>query len=140
MVQPKDDVPQTLLTVPHPKVVLQEPEIDQSSDIRVHHDLVELRLMKVFQHVDTMSFTFHAFMLVTVKIPCSKSQPAFSQLAPFSYGFTNKYFKVILGHMRFHGWSPWKVDRANLSCWTDNLVAWLHWCFEYYDLVMATLR
>jgi hypothetical protein len=140
LVQPEDDIPHTLLTVPHPEVVLQELEIDQSLDIRVHHDPVELRMMEVFQQVDAKSFGSHAFMLVTVEIPCSKSQPAFSQLAPFSYGFTNKYFKATLGHMRFHGWSPWKVDCANLSRRTDHLVAWLHWSFEYDDLIMAAWR
>jgi hypothetical protein len=97
-------------------------------------------MMEVFQQVDAKSFGSHAFMLVTVEIPCYKSQPTFSQLAPFSYGFTNKYFKATLGHMRFHGWSPWKVDRANLSRRTDHLAAWLHWSFEYDDLIMAALR
>jgi len=97
-------------------------------------------MMEVFQQVNAKSLSSHAFMLVTIEIPCPKSQPTFSHLAPFSYGFTNKYFKGTLGHMRFHGWSPWKVDRANLSCQTDHLAAWLHWSFEYADLIMATLR
>ena len=100
MVQPEDDVPYTLPTILHPKVVLQDPEIDQSLDIRVHHDPVELRMMEVFQQVDAKSFISHAFMFITVEIPCSKSQPT------FSYGFTNKYIKAVLGHMRFHGGSP----------------------------------
>jgi hypothetical protein len=42
LVQLEDDIPHTLLTVQHPEVVLQEPEIDQTLDIRVHHDPVEL--------------------------------------------------------------------------------------------------
>ena len=42
LVQPEDDVPLTLPTIPHPEVVLQDPEIDQSLDIRVHHDPVQL--------------------------------------------------------------------------------------------------
>jgi hypothetical protein len=79
-------------------------------------------------------------MLVIFEILCSKSQPTFSQLTLFSYSFTNKYFKVTLDHMRFHGWSHWKVDRANLSCRIDHLAAWLHWSFEYDDLIMAALR
>jgi hypothetical protein len=97
-------------------------------------------MMEVFQQVDAKNFGSHAFMLVTVEIPCSKSQPAFSQLAPFRYGFTNKYFKATLGHMRFHGWSPWKVHRANLSRRIDHLATWLHWSFEYDDLIMAAWR
>jgi hypothetical protein len=97
-------------------------------------------MMEVFQGVDAKSFGSHAFILVIVGIPCSKSQPAFSQLTHFSYGFTNKYFKVTLGHMRFHGWSPWKVDHVDLSHRTDHLTAWLHWSFEYDDLIMAALR
>jgi hypothetical protein len=113
----------TLLNILHPEVALQDLEIDQCLDIKVHHDPVELRMTEVFQQVDAKSFGSHAFMLVTVEIPCSKSQPAFSQLAPFSYGFTNKYFKENLDHMRFHGWSSWKVDRANLSRRTDHLAA-----------------
>jgi hypothetical protein len=140
LVQPEDDIPYTLPTILHPKVALQHLEIDQSLDIRVHHDPVELRMMEVFQQVDAKSFDSHAFMLIIVEISCYKSQPTFSQMEPFNYGFTNKYFKVTLGHMRFHGWSPWKVDRADLSHRTDHLVTWLHWSFEYYDLIMATLR
>jgi hypothetical protein len=79
-------------------------------------------------------------MHFTVEIPYSKSQPAFSLLAPFSYGFTNKYIKAILGHMRFHGGSPWKVDFVDLSRRIDHFAAWLHWSFEYDDLIMTTLR
>jgi hypothetical protein len=134
LVQPEDDVPFTLPTILHPEVVLQDPEIDQSLDIRVHHDPFELRMMEVFQQVDAKIFISHAFTFITVEIPCSKSQPALSQLAPFIYGFTNKYIKVVLGHMRFHGGSPWKVDLVDLSRRTDQLVAWLHWSFEYDDL------
>jgi len=137
VVQPNDDVPYTLPTILHPKIVLRDPEIDQSLDIRVQHDPVELKMREVLQQVVAKSSGSHAFMLVTVEIPCYKSQQSFSQLAPFSYGFTNKYFKATLGHMRFHGWSPWKVDYANLSCRIDHLVAWLHWSFEYDDLIMA---
>jgi hypothetical protein len=140
LVQPKDDVPYTLPIIPCPEVVLRDHEINQSLDMRVHHDPVELKRMEIFQQVDVKSFGSHAFMLVTVEIPCSKSQPTFSQPTPFSYGFTNKYIKASLGHMRFHGGSPWKVDFVDLSRWTDHLVAWLHWSFEYDDLIMATLR
>jgi len=140
LVQLEDDVPYTLPTIPHHKVALQGPEIDQRVDIKVHHDPVELKMMEVFQQIDAKSSSYHAFMLVTVEIPCYKSQPAFSQRAPFTYGFTNKYFKATLGHMRFHGWSPWKVDCANLSRRNDHLVAWLQWSFEYDDLIMATWR
>jgi hypothetical protein len=52
LVQPEDDVPFTLPTIPHLEVVLQDPEIDQSLDIRAHHDQVELRMMEIFQQVD----------------------------------------------------------------------------------------
>jgi hypothetical protein len=79
-------------------------------------------------------------MLLTIEIPCFKSQLTFTQLAPFNYGFTNKYIKVALGHMTFHGGSPWKVDFVDLSRRTDHLAAWLHWSFEYDDLIMAALR
>jgi hypothetical protein len=104
-------------------------------DIRVHHDPVELRMMEVFQQVDSKSFDSHAFMLITVEIPCSKSQ--IFQPTPFSYAFISKYIKASLGHMRFHDWSPWKVDFVDLSRQTDHLAAWLHWSFEYDDLIMA---
>jgi hypothetical protein len=141
LVQPEDDVPYTLPTILHPEVVLQDPEIDQSLDIRVHHDPVELRMMEVFQQVDSKSFGSHAFMLVTVEIPCSKSQPTtFNQPTPFSYAFTSKYIKATLGHMRFHGWSPWKVDFVDLSRRTDHLAAWLHWSFEYDDLTKTPIH
>jgi hypothetical protein len=49
LVQPEDDVPYTLPTISHLEVVLHDLEIDQSLDIVVHHDLVELRMMEVFQ-------------------------------------------------------------------------------------------
>jgi hypothetical protein len=74
---------------------------DQCLDIRVHHDPVELRMMEVFQQVDSKSFGSHAFMLITVEVPCSKFQPT-----PFSYAFTSKYIKASLGHMRFHDGFP----------------------------------
>jgi hypothetical protein len=123
VVQPVDDAPYTLPTIPHPDIVLQDPKIDQSLDIRVLHDLVELRMMEVFQQVDAKSFGSHALMLVTVEIPCCKSQLAFSQLAPFSYGFTNKYFKLTLGHMRFHGWS---LGRLTVLTFLVGMIIWLH--------------
>jgi hypothetical protein len=106
LVQPEDVVLFPFPTISHPEVVLQDPELDQSLDIRVHHDPVELRMMEVFQQVDAKSFNSHAFVLIAIEIPCSKSQPTFSRLTPFSYGFTNKYIKAVLGHMRFHGGSP----------------------------------
>jgi hypothetical protein len=95
LVQPENDVPFTLPTIPHPKVVLQDPMIDQCFDIRVHHDPVEIR-MELFQQVDSKSFGAHAFMLITIEIPCSKSQPA-----AFSYVFTRKYIKAPFQHRRF---------------------------------------
>ena len=49
LVQPKDDVPYTLPTISHLEVVLHDLDIDQNLDIIVHHDLVELRMMEVFQ-------------------------------------------------------------------------------------------
>jgi len=97
-------------------------------------------MVEVFQQVDGKSFVSHASVLITIEIPCSMSQPTFILLAPFSYDFTNKYIKAFLGHIIFHGGPPWKVDFVDLSRWTDNLVAWLHWSFEYDDLIMATLR
>jgi hypothetical protein len=79
-------------------------------------------------------------MLIIVEIPCCKSQPTtFSQPTPFSYAFIGKYIKATLGHMRFHGWSPWKVDFVDLSRQTDHLAAWLYWSVEYDDLIMAAL-
>jgi hypothetical protein len=80
LVQPEDDVRYTLPIILHRDVVLQDPEIDQSLDIKVHHDPIELRMMEVFHQVDAKSFGSHAFMLITVEVPCSKSQPAFSLL------------------------------------------------------------
>jgi hypothetical protein len=131
----------TLPTIPHPEVVLQDPEIDNCLDVRVHHDSVELRMMEAFQQVDSKSFGTHAFPLVTVEIQCSKSQSAaFSQPTPFNYAFNEKYIKTALGHMRFHNWSPWKVDFVDLSHRTNHLAAWLHWSFEYDDLIMVALR
>jgi hypothetical protein len=62
------------------------------------------------------------------------------QLVAFNYAFTSKYIKASLGHMRFHDWSPWKVDFVDLSHRTDHWDAWLYWSFEYDDLIMATLR
>jgi hypothetical protein len=88
-------------------------------------------MMEVFQQVDAMSFGSHAFMLVTVEIPCSRSQPT-----TFNYAFTSRYIKAALGHMRFYGWSPWKVDFVDLSHWTNHLDAGLHWSFEYDGLTM----
>jgi hypothetical protein len=141
LVQLEDDVPYTLPTILHLEVVLRILEMDQCLDIKVHHDLVELRMMEVFQQVDSKSFTSHAFTLVTVEIPCSKSHPTtFSQPIPCSYAFSGKYIKASLGHMRFHDWSPWKVDFVDPSRRIDHLASWLHWSFEYDDLTMAILR
>jgi hypothetical protein len=106
LVQLEDDVPYTLPTTLHPEVVLQDPEIDQSLDIKFHHDPVELRMMEMFQQEDSKSFGSCAFTLITVEIPCSKSQlAAFNHPIAFSYTFTSKYIKAALGHMRFHDWS-----------------------------------
>jgi hypothetical protein len=94
-------------------------------------------MMEVFQQIDSKSSSSHAFTLVTVEIPCSRSQPTtYNQPTTINYAFT---IKATLGHMRFHGWSPWKVDFVDLSHRTDHLVAWLHWSFEYDDFIMATL-
>jgi hypothetical protein len=128
-----DNAPYTLSVIPHPEVVFQDLEIDQCLDIRIHHDPVELRMMEAFQQVDSKSFSAHAFTLVTIEIPCSKPQPT-----TFNYAFTRKYIKATLGHMRFHDWSPWKVDFVDLS--RDHLAAWVHWSFEYDDLTMAVSR
>jgi hypothetical protein len=141
LVQLEDDVPYTLPTILHPQVVLQSPNIDQCFDIKVHDDPVELRMMEVFQQIDSKSSGSHAFTPVIVEMLCSKSQPmTFNQLAAFSYALIGKYIRETSGHIRFHGWSPWKVDFVHLSTRTDHLGAWLHWYFEYNDLIMATLR
>jgi hypothetical protein len=63
LVQPEDDVPYTLPAIPHPEFVLQDPEIDHCLDVRVHHDPVELRMMEVFQHVDSKSLGSHLLLL-----------------------------------------------------------------------------
>jgi hypothetical protein len=97
-------------------------------------------MMEVFQRVDSKSFGSCALTLLTVEIPCSKSQPAaFNQLVAFNYAFTRKYIQAYLGHMRFHNWSPWKIDFVDLSRRTDHLATWLHWSFEYDDLIIAAL-
>jgi hypothetical protein len=70
---------------------------NQRLDIKVHHDPIELRMMEVFQQVDSKSFRCEAFMLITVEIPCSRSQST-----SFHYAFTSKYIKASLRHMRFH--------------------------------------
>ena len=44
-VQPEDDVPYTLLTILHPKVTLQDPEIDQSKLLCLESD-IELKMVK----------------------------------------------------------------------------------------------
>jgi hypothetical protein len=134
LVQPEDDVPYTLPTILQSNVLL-DPLTDQCSDIMVHYNLVELGMMEVFQEVDSKSFGSHAFMLITVEIPCPKFQPT-----TFSYTFTSKYIKAHFQHRIFLDWSHWKVDFVDLSCQIDHLVAWLHWSFEYVDLIMAALR
>jgi hypothetical protein len=109
-------------------------------DIRVYQDPVKLRMMEVIQQDDSKSLDSHAFTLIIVEIPCYKPQlAAFIQPTPFNYAFTSKYNKVALGHMRIHNWSPRKVDFVDLSRRTEHLVAWLHWSFEYDDIIMATL-
>jgi hypothetical protein len=71
--------------------------IDQSLDIRVDHDPIELRMMEVFHQIDSRSFSSHAFMLITIERPRSKSQPiVFSQSIAFNYAFTTKYIKLCL--------------------------------------------
>jgi hypothetical protein len=141
LVQPKDDDPCTFPTIPYIEIVLQDPKIDQILDIRVCHEPFDLRMMEVFQQEYSKSFGSHAFTLVTVEIPCYKSQPtALNQSTTFNYAFTIKYIKVTLGYMIFHGWSPWKVEFVDLSRQTDHLDAWIHWSFEYHDLIMEDLQ
>jgi hypothetical protein len=141
LVQPEDDVPYTLPTVQQQDLVFQGPKIHQSLDIKVHHDPVELKMIKVFQQIDSMSFGSHTFTLLIFEIPCSKSQPiASNQLATFIYAFTSKYIKVAFFYVIFRGWSPWKVEFVHPSHQTDHLVAWLQWSFEYDDLIITTLR
>jgi hypothetical protein len=129
LVQPEDDTPYILPMIPHSDFVLQEdPLTDQCLDIRVHHDPVELRMMEVFQQVDSKSFGSHAFMLIIVEVPCSKFQPI-----AFSYSFSSKYIKASFRLMRFHDGMHWRIDCVDLSHLIDHLVAWLHWSFEYVD-------
>jgi hypothetical protein len=104
-------------------------------DIRVHHDPIELNMMEVFQQVDYKSFGSLAFTLITVEIPCSKSQPT-----SFNDVFTGKYIKAPFRHKIFLDGFHWKVDFVELSPRNDHLAAWLHWSFEYDDLIMAILR
>jgi hypothetical protein len=66
LVQLKDDVPYTLPTILHHEVVLQDLEIHQSLDIRVHHDPIEVSMMEVFQQVDSKIFGSHASTLLIV--------------------------------------------------------------------------
>ena len=89
MVQPEDDVPYTLSSIPHLEFVLQDPMPDQNLNIKVHHDPIELRMMEAFQKIDSKTFGSHAFMIIIVEIPCSKSQlAAFSQPIPYSNAFS----------------------------------------------------
>jgi hypothetical protein len=98
-------------------------------------------MMEVFQQVDSKSFSSHAFTLIIVEILCSKPQPTtFNQLTTFNYAFTSKYIKASFSHRRFHGGFHWRVDYVNLSCQTDHLDTWLHWSFEYDDLIMEISR
>jgi hypothetical protein len=72
--------------IPHSDFVLQEdPLTNQCLDIKVHHDPIELRMMEVFQQVDSKSFGSHVFMLIIVEVPSSNQQPsAISSLASTS--------------------------------------------------------
>jgi hypothetical protein len=133
--QPDDDIPYIFPMNSHSKVVLQDPVTDQCLDIMVYHDSVELRMMEVFKKVDFKSFFSHAFMLITDEISCSKFQPT-----TFSHAFTTKYIKAPFRHRVFLDWFPWKVEFVDLSCLIDHLATWLHWSFEYVDVIMATLR
>jgi len=63
--------------------------IDQCLDVKVHHDLVEIKMMEVFHEVDSKSFGSCAFTLIIIEVPGSKFQPT-----PFSYAFPNKYIKA----------------------------------------------
>jgi hypothetical protein len=129
LVQPEDDTPYIFPRIPDSDFFLQEdPLTNQCFDIIVHHDPVELRMMEVFQHVDSKSFNSHAFMLIIVEVPCSKFQPTTS-----SYFFSSKYIKASFWLMRFHDWLHWKVDCVDFSRLIDHLVAWLQWSFEYVD-------
>jgi hypothetical protein len=82
-------------------------------------------MMEVFQQIDSKSSGSHASTLVIVEIPCSRSQTTtYNQPTTINYAFT---IKATLGHMRFPGWSPGKVDCVDLSHQTNHLAAWLHW-------------
>jgi hypothetical protein len=79
LVQPEDDTPYILPMIPHSDFVLQEdPLTNQCLDIRVHHDLVEMRMMEVFQQVDSKSFGSHALcsLLLKYHVPNSNQQPS----------------------------------------------------------------
>jgi hypothetical protein len=109
--------------------------IDQCLGVRVHHDLVELRMMEVFQHVDSNNYVSCAFTLIIVEVLGSEFQPT-----PFNYAFTSKYIKAYFQHRIFHDGFHWKDDFVDLSRWTNHLVAWLHWSFMYDDLIMVALK
>jgi hypothetical protein len=67
-------IPLTVCLSSHIHILLfkRDPLTDQCLDIRIRHDLVEMRKMEVFQQVDSKSFSSHAFMPITLEVPCSK--------------------------------------------------------------------
>jgi hypothetical protein len=129
LVQPEDDLPHSLPMIPHSNFVLHiDHPTDHFLDIRIGHDLVELRMTEVFQEADLKSFGSSTFLLISGEGPCSKFQPAY--LIDF---LTSKHMNAYFCLGRLHGWLHWRVVYVDLSHIIDHLAAWLHWSFEYVD-------
>jgi hypothetical protein len=93
LVQPEDDLSHNLPMILQSNFVLQgDPLLDHCLDIRVNHDPIELRMMEVFQQLDSKSFGSHTFMFIIVEVPCSKFQPT-----AFINFFSSKHNKAFSG-------------------------------------------
>jgi len=129
LVQQKDDLPYNFPMTPHSDFVLQgDPLTDHCLDIRITHDSVELRMMEVFQEVDSKNFDSSIFLLITGEVSCSKFQP--TVLTDF---LSSKHMNSSFCLRRFYDWLHWRVDNVDISRITNHLAAWLHWSFEYID-------
>lgn len=101
---------------------------DHCLDIRITHDSVELRMMELFQEVDSKNFDSSIFLLITGEVSCSKFQP--TVLTDF---LSSKHMNSSFCLRRFYDWLHWRVDNVDISRITNHLAAWLHWSFEYID-------
>jgi hypothetical protein len=71
-VQPEDDLPHSLPMILDSVLVLQEhPQANHFSDIRISHELVELRMMD-FWEANLKSFDSSTCLLITGEGPCFK--------------------------------------------------------------------